>query len=533
MRRPLTLLLLAYGAFLARRHERPAYAYERRDVSLEVVAAGPLREDLRGWKAEAVLPGGERALVRSRAETFPLPGEAARVEGVLRRPRPARNPGDFDEAGFLAERGVSWVLEARTVERVERPVRPAARPAWFAERLHRAVRRRLRARLAPDEARVMEGLLLGYKGALPTRDARALQDSGLIHLVVPSGAKVALVLAAGAWLAALLRLPPWGKLALLSAAGAALVLAAGSEPPYWRAYLAAVVAGAARAWGRESDMLQAVVVSAWALLLLDPRALFTAGFQLTYAAMAGLLLFRPKTVLGVSLAVQAALWPLFACWFGRGALVGAAANLVAVPAAPAAAALGALCCAGGPAWPAALASRALLALARAAAALPFAAVDLSPWPWTSCAAYALALAAVARAPRRSAGLLLAGAVALRAVPALAAPPPLRAVFLKVPRLKKGPRRAALVTFRGRLTWLVGEAPAGLVAKAARGGVDGRIPGGRGLRLCEGAVCLRFDPPGVEGFPEAVYQSAIIAAQLRSSAVEVVVDGASAHVRNPR
>jgi hypothetical protein len=84
---------------------------------------------------------------------------------------------------------------------------------------------------------------------------------------------------------------------------------------------------------------------------------------------------------------------------------------------------------------------------------------------------------------------------------------LRVVYLRVPRLRSGPRYAALVTFSGRRTWLVGSAPPSLVAKACRAygldGLDGEMPSSPELKLCRGAVCLGFEQSAIIGAPAEV------------------------------
>lgn len=555
LRRPLLWLLLAYIAGLcwwrARDGLAPAVttgdlARDRRAAVVGAVADGPSREDLLGWKVEASALSADGAPFRYRlllrwpryadGDRLPWPGQAALLQGRLRRPRPARDPGDFDEAAFLAERGIAWVLDVRSFAVSGAP--PASSPSYWAERLHRSTRARLRALLPPDRARLLEGLLLGYKGALRPKLARAVRDAGLVHLIVPSGAKIALALALAAFLAAGLRLGPWPTAALAGGLGAVLVLAAGGEPPYWRAYAAAMVLLCGRACGRDVDALQALLLAAWLELLAAPRALFSAGFQMTYVAVAALLAFGPalwKAARGVSPAplraaamalaasavVQAALWPIFAGTFGRGSLAGAGVNAAVMPLAPLLAAAGWLlwavsfACAPAARAVAAALSAVLAGFERlcfAAAALPGAGIPLAVWPWTSTAAYYLALIGLSRASRGRAAAWLSAALVLRAGAAWAARGErgdLRVVYLRVPARAGRPRRAALVTFDGLRTWLIGDAPPSLVARACRAygleDVDGQIPETPGLRLCRGAECLAFDPPG----PVSA-QSAIIA-----------------------
>lgn len=539
LRRPLFLLLLAYMAALAWLRAAGALAPaavcgRARETVMPLLADRPAKEDLRGWKSEAQADG-LRVQVRwprgAELDALPLPGDRAVVEGKLRPPRPARNPGDFDEAAFLADRGVSAVLEARGFRAAPGPPPARLRAARLGERLRRSVHGRLFSALPPERARLAEGFALGYKGALPAPAARAVRDAGLIHLIVPSGAKVALAFAAALVLTAALRLPPWACWLLSAGLGGAVTLAAGAEPPYARAYLAGLALLGARALGRESDAFQALVASAWLLLLAEPRCLFSAGFQMTYLALAGILALWPlaarlprwAAALAVSLIVQAALWPVFACDFGRASLVGFAANAAAVPAYPllaagawavwAASFLGAKM-AGWAAAPVSLTLGWFEVCCEKAAALPWAATSLSPWAGTTVAAYYLFLVGLPRPRRFWPVLLFAAALAFggRAWRRLSAPP-VRMVVLAVPPLAHRRRYAAFVQFNGGPALLEGEAPPALADRAAR------------------ALGLTVERSTKRLFPIRLGNAKI--SPFQRSAAEVSTDGIEVHIGSPR
>jgi ComEC/Rec2-related protein len=554
LRRPLLWLLLAYMALLAVFREKLAaraaaadLPLHRSEAEVRLRVSGPAREDRRGWKGEVegleafgeALPYRLQVLWPKGAglDELPLPGDEALVRGWLRLPRPGRNPGDFDEAGFLAERGVAWVLEAESWSKTQSPPPFSARPRRAAELLRRSVRRALWRSLSPGRARLAEGLILGYKGALEPGLARDVRDAGLIHLLVPSGAKIAICAAFVFLLASALSLGPWARLACAGLACAAVTLAAGAEPPYTRALLGVLLAGAARAAGREGDAFQALIVSAWLILLWEPRALFSAGFQMTYLAMLGILALAPRWGLGVSAAVQASLWPIFATTFGVGTAAGVLVNAAVVPLYPALAA-GAWLVWVCP-WAGAPLGAALEGFARLcswAAGFPGAAIPLSPWPWTSWVGWELGLIALPRLKRRSGRLIAAlglafwaGGWGLREIQK----PPLRIVFLKAPPKARRARRPALLITRENKAFLTGDVPPALLRKAlaaldiAR--LDGRWSCSRraGTRL--GAVDVGFCPPRVS---VGGAENAIIA-RLRFSSVEVATDGVEVHEGFPR
>jgi len=359
-----------------------------------------------GMDVMAYLPRG------SDEETQAWPGQRIALEGYLREPRPARRPGGFDEAAFLRDQGVSCVFRARRLEAIDAAVPWRWRPFFWAEKAHRSVHRALRESFAPQDASVLEGMLLGYKGRLDRKTNRAIQDAGVMHLLVPSGAKVALVLVFMASAASFLRLGPKTRLLAMALGAGFYVLVVGREPPYTRAYLAALAVLGAQILERETQGFQALILSALVILVWNPADILSVGFQMTYAAVLGVLVAMParRTPSGrrrplraaarallVSLAVQIMLAPILARVFGRISLVGVLANAVLVPASIPLFASGFL------AWALHVLSWRLLSAAvveaavvmtrgfvwacRAFASIPGAAVSTRPWPPLAVAAY--------------------------------------------------------------------------------------------------------------------------------------------------
>jgi ComEC/Rec2-related protein len=523
LRRPLAVLAAAYilllcglktaGFFRVEAPEAASAFLWRDGTCLEGrVASGfsPKRQGERVWvEAERLAsrcPGADWTALSPPARVLAylrpddpeaasvLPGGKVRLDGKLRLPRQASNPGEFDEKAFLEDRGAALVFHCRAVDKV------LTGPPWrrWAEAaaclVHRSVHAYLEEKFPQPSAALLEGFLLGYKGTLDKETRRVFQDSGAMHLIVPSGAKAAFVLwaalLAGAWLG----LPrPW-RFAAAAGAGGFYVLVVGGEPPYARAYFAALAWMGAYAMERDSSPFQGVVLSALAILILFPRDLFSAGFQMTYAAMMGLSLavrrgtarrlprwLRPfARLLWISFVVQIMLWPAFAAYFGRGSLAGAFANVLLVPAS------GFVMGSGFGAWLAHAAgwgaAEAFFACSAAAsvwgclgvcrffAGLPFAAVDLSPMGPDSVAAYYLAAAGLLVLPRWRVSL---AAWALAGV--------LWAFGREAPALdvllvsQRGGRAALIRLPDGRTALLDGRIPPavldGILRAAGAGGVD--------------------------------------------------------------
>ena len=351
----------------------------------------------------------------------------------------------------------------------------------------------------------------------------------------------------------------------------------GSEAPYTRAFWGGTAIWLCRLCGRDSGAFQATLLAASLTLLWDPKELFGAGFQMTYAAVLGLVLAMPSVqdacralprrlrgpvqILAVSVIVQAMLWPVFANTFGRGSLAGVLANFLLVPASAPLMAAGFCSWLAGPALPSGpllcFLARAFVRVCGFFASLPGAAADLSPWSAPAVVSYYLMLGSVlvlprwkASAPLAAAGLLVwAGAVAEGRI----SQPTIKVIYLDLP-----PTQPALALFKDGRTWLIDPGPrsAGVLKTLRQSRVRkvdrivltrpwprrARRSLGRGLiwqetmqvnapwGFAKGQVRFEFGGPEGPAVVEAGGQNSIIPRRLISGAAEVSSDGRRAEVR---
>jgi competence protein ComEC len=173
-----------------------------------------------------------------------------------------------------------WVPPRGVVLRVSEVVRDAAR-------------RRALGSLAPERAGLLVGMALGDTSLLPAELERDFRAAGLTHLMAVSGANLAVVLAAGLWLA---RVAGAGRPAL-AAVGMALVVllvvVTRWEPSVLRAGVMGGLVLVGVATGRGPGGRRALCLAVVVLLLADPGLAGALGFQLSVAATAGVLWLGP------------------------------------------------------------------------------------------------------------------------------------------------------------------------------------------------------------------------------------------------
>jgi competence protein ComEC len=356
-------------------------------------------------------PGGIRV-----AATLPRyppiePGIGVTVEGTL------RPPPDDPYGTYLARIGVQATIRSRSLE-----VRPTdVDAAVMLERLRRGAGTALTNAIPEPEAGLASGIVVGLRDRVDRDLAADFTTVGASHVVAISGWNIAIV---AATVAALLRsLPRRRRSVVTLLAIVAYVLFAGASASVVRAAVMAGVVIGARESGRAGRAAAALGWAAFGLLLLDPRLVGDAGFQLSSLATAGILAWAspltsrlrallpgrlPASIvecLAVSLAAQVATLPVVLLTFGRLAIISPLLNLLVVPlVAPAMAASavallgGATAMAGLPAvvativgLPAWLLLSLMVAIVHAGAALPFASAALDP-PWNIAGATIAAVA---------------------------------------------------------------------------------------------------------------------------------------------
>lgn len=291
----------------------------------------PARIKLSWYHPEASLPG---------------PGERWKLWVRLKPPAGMMNPGGFDYEKWLFAEDIGATGYIRQHPDNQRL---SAAPFWHIDRFRQQVQHKLTPLLAEAEhLPFILGLSLGQRDLLSPEHWQVLRETGTSHLLAISGLHIGLAAALGFFLfrwgwslsASALRCMPAQQAGALGGFAFALfyALLAGMSIPTQRALVMTGTVMIALFLKRPLFPAHILALSLWLVLLFDPFSVLSAGFWLSFSAVAFILLTcssrfpvsRSKWI-GIHLWLALGLMPLLIIFFGQVSLVSPLANLIAVP----------------------------------------------------------------------------------------------------------------------------------------------------------------------------------------------------------
>jgi competence protein ComEC len=217
-------------------------------------------------------------------------------------------------------------------------------PAWAFRAEARAWLHRAVSRAGYPASSLLEALLVGVREDVPADLYGDFLRTGSLHILALSGLHVTALYGAAAALLWFLR-RGWPRFLAATAVLLFYQFLAGFMPSLLRATVMIVIGGTAVLLDRDQEPINVLALSGIVLLLIDPFQGFTLSFQLSFLALAGILVLGtliqrplaaglPRFLLvafAMSAGAQAATLPLvigaFGSWYPSGLL----ASLILVP----------------------------------------------------------------------------------------------------------------------------------------------------------------------------------------------------------
>ncbi len=394
---------------------------DARDKNTQLRLSNIEVETQAGWREVA----GDALLFVSRYPTYSY-GDVLLITGELETPPRFE---DFDYADYLAHEGIYSTMLYPQIETLA--TGQGFKPLEWLYSIRNDLSHILAEVLPEPQASLAQGITLGIRGNIPADLRDDFSITGTAHLLAISGLHLSIVaglmLSIGIWLFGRRRyLYIWLALAVIWL----YAFLTGMHPPVVRGAIMASVFLTAEFLGRQRSAITALTFAAAIMVGVEPQVLFTASFQMSFLAMAGIILIFPRLQdrgrniiaarlnkypivipiaslisdgFSVTLAAIIAVWPIIAHYFGIVSLVGPLATFLALPALPGIIAIGALTAGLGlialpvaqiSGWLAWLFLSYLLMVVNGFAALPFSHIEVGSFTAPLIWAYYPALAFV-------------------------------------------------------------------------------------------------------------------------------------------
>lgn len=278
------------------------------------------------------------------------PGDKIVFQAQFNPIEPPKNPYEFDYKNYLNLNQV--YAQAYTDKIFYAGSYDSSIWRYAAELQHKLRSYISQLSLDPEKEAVAQALLLGYKYLLTDDTARAFAGAGAMHVLAVSGLHVGILYMILAWILRidkrkLHRNNLW-QVILTVVIIWAYAFVTGLSPSVARAATMFSFIAFGHLQKRKPAAYQGLLASALLLLAYKPNYLFEVGFQLSYAAVFGILYIQPKIyhliekprwwltdqiwqITAVSIAAQLATFPLSLYYFHQFPVLFLISNLIVIP----------------------------------------------------------------------------------------------------------------------------------------------------------------------------------------------------------
>lgn len=330
--------------------------YLDRDTILAMRLLSNAQERTKTFRYEAEVEGGGKVLLYLQKDSMPMPvmGDVLLVKTQVRR---GGKSGKFDYGLYLRRQGIvgtcwalrrNWQLIGHEDDMGLKGL--AKRSQYFLYQQYRKMG------IEGQELGIISALTLGYREDLDKDVQRAFSASGAMHVLAVSGLHTGIVWGIVMWILTLgvLYKPLWEdkfRRWLLNISTIVLIWAyaflTGLSPSVMRSALMLTFWALSSLLEQQTSRWNPLLAAAVVILIVNPLALWSVSFQLSFAAVAGIMLFGSSMqqavvskgrvwqsvsgLLIVSLAAQLGTMPLTLHYFGQTSNYFALTNLIVVP----------------------------------------------------------------------------------------------------------------------------------------------------------------------------------------------------------
>lgn len=227
-------------------------------------------------------------------------GDKVAIKGVIRDVPPPANPHQFNYQRYLYFNNIRY---QSFVDTSDWNIVPATSPPFLRriQRIRHTALAILQQHLKDDQAyAVGTALILGYKDAITDEIQQAYADTGAMHVLAVSGLHVGIIAIILQWILKLLPFKRFSRVGNFIKLGLNILgiwffaIVTGLSPSVVRAAVMFSFVMVGIYLNRKSSIYNTLAIAAFFTLMYNPYLLFHVGFQLSYAAVLGIVYFQPK-----------------------------------------------------------------------------------------------------------------------------------------------------------------------------------------------------------------------------------------------
>lgn len=237
-----------------------------------------------------------------------LPGQKILARAFVSRPKALANPGGFDYQKYLAGKSIwvtGWISSPTHLASfpVDGETSWRHRLRFLPEQLRQDINQFITGHLSPNQSGLYKAILTGDRSALSPQILENFKATGAMHLLAISGLHMGLIaLGLGAIINWLIKRSTWllihtsawkTAVYLIMPLLGGYALIAGLQTPVLRSLIMTSVFLLAVLFDRQWHIPTNIAIAALIILLINPAALFTVSFQLSFAAVIAMAAIMP------------------------------------------------------------------------------------------------------------------------------------------------------------------------------------------------------------------------------------------------
>jgi competence protein ComEC len=240
---------------------------------------------------------GKVVLYIDKGAKKPHYGDVLLIRGVPRLVESPQNPAQFDYQKFLSYKQIFHQQYLRSTDFAltgERETNWLKERAYSVSEWSDAALRRLV--LLDREYAVAKAMILGLRDEMDNELVQAYSAAGAVHVLSVSGFHVGIFVLLLAWLLRFIKKRRHGLLLYLGITLGIMwfyAVLTGLSAPVIRSALMVTILLLAEPLGKTKNTKNALFSSALILLVVDPLLIYSVSFQLSYAALGGILYWQP------------------------------------------------------------------------------------------------------------------------------------------------------------------------------------------------------------------------------------------------